>query len=442
MKMATSATRMANKSAPKMGKLGFKLTNLGSLPAHKSPSWTASSYESTWIRSKSTTTSTFAERLAVKSRTPVLRTSPAGKKNRGSLPLFLKSTSLLAFVAGIIVTRDHVSAESKCDFATENRDEIHPQKELRNKKTLRSAEEDIRRLETDSSRYPHQVSIAALQGERWTMEDTCSVESGGRFVAVFDGHGGSAVSTMLRDHLYRIYRKKLVEIHGADVSGNGAEGIRTPTASSHVQAISEAIQKVEAKVMTREDLVYQGSTAVAVIMHVDKDKKRTILAANVGDSRAVLSRSGKAVPLTRDHKPSDERERARLRAIGVEIEWDPYGQLFRVCDLSLSRAIGDRFAKPAVSSETEISRFPLLGKNDEFVILASDGLWDVMSSQETVDFVHQRLSNLRRHQSVQNHSEERFKVAEQLAKEALERGSADNVCVLILWLSDQSRSSN
>ena len=134
-------------------------------------------------------------------------------------------------------------------------------------------------------------------------------------------------------------------------------------------------------------------------MHVDMDGKRTILASNVGDSRAVLSRNGKAVALTRDHKPSDDRERARIRAMGEDIEWDPYGQLFRVCDLSLSRAIGDRFAKPAVSSETEITRFPLLGSNDEFVILASDGLWDVMSNQETVDFVHERLSDLSRKQN-------------------------------------------
>lgn len=176
-------------------------------------------------------------------------------------------------------------------------------------------------------------------------------------------------------------------------------------------------------------------------MHVDMDGQRTILASNVGDSRAVLSRNGSAVPLTRDHKPSDDRERARIRAIGEDIEWDPYGQLFRVCDLSLSRAIGDRFAKPAVSSEAEITRFPLLGKNDEFVILASDGLWDVMSNQETVDFIHGRLSELGRNQVVQNFAEQRFKLAEQLANEALERGSADNVCVLIMWIRPLDQSN-
>ena len=93
------------------------------------------------------------------------------------------------------------------------------------------------------------------------MEDTFSVESGGRFVAVFDGHGGNIVSTMLRDNLYRIYRSKLVEIHAVDGSGRNSQGSRIPTASSHAQAIREALQTIEGEVMTREDLVYQVRVA-------------------------------------------------------------------------------------------------------------------------------------------------------------------------------------
>ena len=78
---------------------------------------------------------------------------------------------------------------------------------------------------------------------------------------MFDGHGGNVVSTMLRDNLYRIYRSKLVEIHAGDRSGKDPQDARTPTASSHVQAIREALQAIEAEVMKREDLVYQVRVA-------------------------------------------------------------------------------------------------------------------------------------------------------------------------------------
>lgn len=99
------------------------------------------------------------------------------------------------------------------------------------------------------------------------MEDACTVESGGRFVAVFDGHGGNVVSSMLRDNLYRIYRKKLIEIHAADGGGKLSQSTRTPTASSHVQAIREALQTIETEVMTREDLVYQVRVAFGFKLH-------------------------------------------------------------------------------------------------------------------------------------------------------------------------------
>ena len=118
----------------------------------------------------------------------------------------------------------------------------------------------------------------------------------------------------------------------------------------------------------------------------------TLVASGSGVSRGVLSRSGSAIELTRDHKPNDDREKARILAMGEKIEWDHYCKVHRVRNLSLSRAIGDRFAKPAVSGEVEIKCFPVYDDKDEFILLASDGLWDVMSSQEVVSYVHKRLN--------------------------------------------------
>ena len=125
--------------------------------------------------------------------------------------------------------------------------------------------------------------------------------------------------------------------------------------------------------------------------------------------------------------------------MGERIEWDHYCKVHRVRNLSLSRAIGDRFAKPAVSGEAEIKRFPVVEEGDEFILLASDGLWDVMSSSEVVSFVHNRLDSPAKTggkpvgpksaKLVRRKSMSRF-----VANEAIKRGSGDNVCVVIVWL--------
>lgn len=269
------------------------------------------------------------------------------------------------------------------------------------------------------------------------MEDTYKVENGGRFVAVFDGHGGADVSTILKERLYELYSEELVKKHWEAQNEFGVKRKEVPSKSSHIAALQRGLEQIEDAVMKLDDLVYQGSTAVCVVLHVAQDGRRTLLTANIGDSRAILCRGRKAVDMTRDHKPSDERERARILAMGEEIEWDPYGQVYRVRDLSLSRAVGDRFAKPIVTSEPEIMTFPVMDEEDEFVVLASDGLWDVMTSQEVVDYIHDVLDT-----ELQSYSQldKRKNMARIVANEALERGSADNVCVLVLWLKKENNA--
>jgi serine/threonine protein phosphatase PrpC len=242
------------------------------------------------------------------------------------------------------------------------------------------------------------------------MEDAYTVANGGHFIAVYDGHGGADVSSMLRDRVHSLYREALPKRHLEETEKMGKSTNYRPSIQSHIAAITSALNRVERDVLKLDDLEYQGSTAVVVIVHQDDDGERTLVSANIGDSRAILSRDGKAIELTKDHKPSEEREKARIRSMGADIQWDPYGELYRVNDLSLSRAIGDRFAKPVVSSEAEIDCLPIVDGKDEFFVrwiivlclcfqffvsiivshtcfvtlkvLASDGLWDVMTSQE------------------------------------------------------------
>jgi serine/threonine protein phosphatase PrpC len=333
------------------------------------------------------------------------------------------------------------------------------------------------------------------------MEDEYYVANGGRFAAVFDGHGGVGVAQYLKKQLYPYVTHHLLLKHweesddvdvdydqaqddaSAGESGNddeaerdssqapgrssgldsgtapgptahfrrrasgrgGPEGAvqvhQRPSLSSHVGALRAAFEQVEREVIEDDNLEFQGSTAVAVVVYESEDGHRTLLSANVGDSRAVLSRGGRAVDLTHDHKPNDEKEKARIMALGETIEWDQDCKVHRVRNLSLARAIGDRYAKPAVSPEVDIQLFPVVESEDEFVLLASDGLWDVMSSQDAVTFVHDYMrkelassSRMSREAEDSHRLVLRRNMAKFLAREAIRKGSSDNVSVLMVWL--------
>jgi serine/threonine protein phosphatase PrpC len=290
-----------------------------------------------------------------------------------------------------------------------------------------------------------QVSVRAIKGARVTMEDEYYISPGGRFTAVFDGHGGGGVSTWLRTKLYGLVCHYLKETHWEEQTEETAG--RTPSLSAHVAALRKAFGQVEKDILAQETLAYQGSTAVVVAMHESDDGHRTLVAANVGDSRAILSRRGKAIDLTRDHKPNEEREKARILNMGEVIEWDSLSKVHRVRNLSLSRAIGDRYAKPVVSSQVEVKLFPITEEGDEFFLLASDGLWDVMTSQEVVSYVHSRFEKeLKREQLQTQEDKENYKLvlrrnmARSVAREALRRGTGDNICVVMVWMKDLQNS--
>lgn len=317
------------------------------------------------------------------------------------------------------------------------------------------------------------VSVRALRGGRLAMEDEFIVVGGGRLSAVFDGHGGGGVSQYLRDRLHVIISEKLHQQEKSLKSKGKFRGdlkrfwkrgddstecnaLSAPTSkyditsvgqlpvSAVAAALKDAFDQVDKEILHDDEFEYQGSTAVATLLHEANDGTRTLLSANIGDSRGVLSRNGTAVELTRDHKPNDDREKARILAMGEKIEWDHYCKVHRVRNLSLSRAIGDRFAKPVVSGEVEIKSFPVYDDKDEFIILASDGLWDVMSSQEVVSYVHKRLKAPPKEGAAVTCDEDmaclkylrRKNMSRFIANEALRRGSGDNISVVIVWLAE------
>ncbi|CAF3847097.1 unnamed protein product [Adineta steineri] len=133
-----------------------------------------------------------------------------------------------------------------------------------------------------------------------------------------------------------------------------------------------------------------GCTAVVALLH---DKQ--VFVANAGDSRCVICRDGQAIEMSIDHKPEDPPERTRIEKAGYKVTLDG-----RVSGgLNLSRAIGDHAYKKTAklpAEEQAITALPdirtlTLADQDEFMVIACDGIWNFMSSQDVVDFVRTRF---------------------------------------------------
>ncbi|XP_043253841.1 probable protein phosphatase CG10417 [Colletes gigas] len=136
-----------------------------------------------------------------------------------------------------------------------------------------------------------------------------------------------------------------------------------------------------------------GCTAVVAIM-----KGNELYVANVGDSRCVLCSNGEAVDLSLDHKPEDEPEKKRIIKAGGKISAG--GRING--GLNLSRAIGDHAYKQNVnlpleeqiiSSLPDVRHITIEPGKDEFIVLACDGIWNFMSSQDVIEFISDRLTN-------------------------------------------------
>eukprot|EP00252_Welwitschia_mirabilis_P012958 TRINITY_DN2861_c0_g1_i1.p1 TRINITY_DN2861_c0_g1~~TRINITY_DN2861_c0_g1_i1.p1 ORF type:complete len:485 (+),score=117.17 TRINITY_DN2861_c0_g1_i1:163-1617(+) len=201
------------------------------------------------------------------------------------------------------------------------------------------------------------------------MEDTFCVKTSSEdhqqgFFGVFDGHGGRKAA----DFASKKLGKKILE---AIAIGNGDR-------SQIVQAVRDGYLATDREFL--EMGVNSGTCAVTALI-----KDGSLAVANVGDCRAVLSRNGNADAVTSDHKAGGEAERNRIEKLGGFVDF--HGGAWRVQGtLAVSRSIGDSHLKEWVSAEPDIKELQIQ-PDCEFLILASDGLWEKVSNQEAVDIV-------------------------------------------------------
>ncbi|PKA55915.1 putative protein phosphatase 2C 8 [Apostasia shenzhenica] len=247
------------------------------------------------------------------------------------------------------------------------------------------------------------------------------------FFAVYDGHGGARVAEACRERMHVVLAEAAASA-AAKIAEGEEERWRKAMAASFARVDGEVSAEAVAGEGAEVAEKTMGSTAVVAVVGM-----RQIVVANCGDSRAVLSRGGVAVPLSSDHKPNRSDEMERVEAAGGRvINWDGYRVLGV---LSTSRSIGDYYLKPYVNAEPEVTVTDRTDY-DEFLILASDGLWDVVSNETACKITRQCLSGQAMKmfpKTVKGSSASA--AASLLAEVALSRGSGDNISVVVVQLA-------
>ncbi|KZV82537.1 protein phosphatase 2C [Exidia glandulosa HHB12029] len=283
------------------------------------------------------------------------------------------------------------------------------------------------------------IGVSDDKGVRRTMEDAYSYVvdfagiRGQGFFAIFDGHAGKHAAEWCGQHFHEFFLDTL----------NSNRGLAIPDV---LNKTFHAVDNVLSK-MAQEGNTHSGCTAVTAFLRLEDaqgsqafldnvgapsssprkgaaeraispppstELRRVLYTANAGDARAVLCRAGKAVRLTYDHKGSDRQEAKRIMDAGGFVMNNRVNGV-----LAVTRALGDSSMKEFVvgspyTTETELS------DEDEFLIIACDGLWDVAEDQQAVDLIR----------PIKDAQEASAK----LLKHAMSNFSTDNVTALVVRL--------
>lgn len=307
---------------------------------------------------------------------------------------------------------------------------------------------DTENGEANNLRY----GVSSMQGWRSAMEDSHNMIGALEeapnisLFGVYDGHGGTYTSIYISKWLPHYFqnRKEFIEYKNLSQSQrDDVKGIkllksafiatflaidenlmainRASSPTSVHQANGQEISLASAMSKSKER---SGSTCVVVLITPNH-----ILCANAGDSRACFRRDSKALPLSFDHKPFNAAELSRIRKAGGIVS------LKRVDgDLAVSRGLGDFQFKnrsdlpperQKVSCIPDITIYPRMMEKDEFIVIACDGVWDVVSNEECLNMVQQIFDE---------GEQDIGKACEEMIDLCLKKDSRDNMSMIIVTL--------
>lgn len=258
---------------------------------------------------------------------------------------------------------------------------------------------------------------------------------------ICDGHGGGAVS----EYAGKLLRKNLSQTN-----------LNYPLSESFIRKKYNAIQQ---KIIDHPNHIGDmcGSTALVLVRFFDANMKQYIQVFNTGDCRAILSRRGVATVLTKDHKPIWPDEQLRISKVNKSLPKKNQKQIhyqdfdWRVGDLSVSRSFGDLYNTPHVTHLPDIFMYKI-EKDDEFIVMGCDGLFDNLENHDIINFVKDHISEniidqyiINSHQVINQDNKRLYvkypmksgdspNLAFKLAEYAIAKGSSDNISVIIIFL--------
>ena len=258
-----------------------------------------------------------------------------------------------------------------------------------------------------------EAGISEMQGFRNSMEDThiaTTIPSAPdhTMFAVFDGHCGDAAANFAENHF----------VETLSQSPEWLTYLATKSPTHLTDALTNCFIRLDADMHNDPTILESGSTAVVVIV-----TPTLIVCANAGDSRAVMSQFAMRHPieLSHDHKPDNPDETARIEANGGQVR---YGRVNG--NLAVSRAFGDFDLKPMVSCSPDFEIHMRNLDQDEMLIVACDGLWDVFSNEEAINDVRDIFAEGESDLTL---------VAEEMLDQSLMKGSKDNITAIVVKLS-------
>ncbi|CAJ1925294.1 unnamed protein product [Sphenostylis stenocarpa] len=257
-------------------------------------------------------------------------------------------------------------------------------------------------------------------GKRFAMEDVCfyqwplpGLDQFGLF-GVCDGHGGDGAAKSA---------SKLFPEIIASILSDSLRRERVLSLCDASDILRDAFSQTEAHM----NHYYEGCTATVLLVWTDGNDNFFAQCANVGDSTCIMSLNGKQIKMTEDHKIANYSERLRIEETGEPLK---EGET-RLYGINLARMLGDKFLKQQdsrFSSEPYISEVVHIDQASKaFAILASDGLWDVISVKKAIQLVLQMRE--RCYSERENTAE---KIASLLLNEAKTLRTKDNTSVIFL----------
>jgi serine/threonine protein phosphatase PrpC len=273
-------------------------------------------------------------------------------------------------------------------------------------------------LNKEEIKYPR-VGICSCQGKRNYMEDATDVALIPLSIkektylaytfAVFDGHGGSDAASYAKEN-FALYLQEALAKHNED-------GLTDVGIWNALKACFKSLDTAVCK--DYED----GTTATVAMILEDK-----IWVANVGDSRTILVKDGKATQASEDAKPEIMRYKKKIEKLGGSVNF--FANAYRVNgNIAVARAIGDHYivgtnGECCVSPNPKITCYSLKDFEGGYIVAACDGLYDVAATHEVGQAIGQMAS--------QKLSTDQM--SQQLVCQALDFGATDNLSVVVVGL--------